>query len=178
MPVASSAILAATIASAAIAAAGAIQQGRAANNQAKYQSAVQMQQAQREREIAGLNATDFRRRQDQAAGQWRAAQGGSGVEMGTGSPLLSTEDFAGETELAALRIRAGGEDSATRLEQSANLTRMAGKSAQTGSYFKAGSLLVGGAGKAYGQYKAGSGGSSWDSYSSYGKYGTSGGGFA
>jgi hypothetical protein len=70
---------------------------------------------------------------------------GSGVQLDTGDPLLTEQDFGGEVELQALKIRNGGEVRGTRLEQSAALARAKGDAAMTGSYFRAGSLLVGGA---------------------------------
>lgn len=142
----------ALVASAAIGAAGAISQGRAAKKQAEFTATVQRQQAERERLEAANREEDFRRDQSKRMAQRRAALGASGVEIGTGSPLLASEDFAAETELQALRVRSGGETRATRLEQSALLTSAAGKNAQTAGFVRAGSLLVGGAGKAAGQF--------------------------
>lgn len=103
-------------------------QARAANRESKFQSAIQRQQADRERQIAAANEEDFRRQQSRLQAASRAAQGASGTQTGTGSSLLVSEDFAAETELQALRLRAGGETRATRLEQQATLTRRAGRS--------------------------------------------------
>jgi len=125
----------------AVAAAGTVYQGQQAKKQADFQAEVQRQQAQREREIAAAQEGDFRRGQGRLMARRRAMMGGSGVEQSTGSPLLVSEDLTGETELQALRIRNGGETSATRLEQQAMLTSMAGNSARTASFFQAGSSL-------------------------------------
>jgi hypothetical protein len=75
--------------------------------------------------------------------------GASGVEPSEGSPLLVSEDFAGETEYQALRIRSGGELAATRLEQSARLSALAGRNARTAGFARGGSLLLQGAGSLY-----------------------------
>ena len=75
--------------------------------------------------------------------------GASGVDPATGSPLLVSEDIAGEVELQAQRIRAGGEVRATRLEQQAQLSRLQGRQAQTGGFLRAGSLLLSGAGRTF-----------------------------
>lgn len=132
-----------------IGAVGAIGQGMAAGQQAKLQSSVLAQQATSEREQAGASEDDFRRRQSRVMAARRAALGASGVDSATGSPLLVSEDMAGEAELQALRIRHGGEVRATRLEQQAQLARLQGKSAQTGGLLRGGSLLVSGAGRAF-----------------------------
>lgn len=107
---------------------GTVLQSRAASKQAEFQSAVQRQQADRERQIAAAQEEDFRRQQSRLLASSRAARGASGVQSGTGSPLLVAEDFAAETELQALRLRAGGDTQATRLEQQAALTRQGGRS--------------------------------------------------
>ena len=97
------------------------------------------QQAERARQNAAANEQDFRRQRDRDRGTIRANKG----EL-TGSTLLSVEDFTAEAELAALRIRSGGEVRATRFEQEAELTRFKGRQAQTGSFFRAGSSLLSG----------------------------------
>jgi hypothetical protein len=142
----------ASAAAAGVSAVGAIQSGQAAKNQANFQSAIAQQQADRERLAAAQGEEDFRRQQSRAMATRRAQMGGSGIDTSTGSPLLVSEDFAGESELQALRIRNGGEVSATRLEQSAALQRSAGANAVTDSYFRAGSSLLTGAGQAFGAY--------------------------
>ena len=137
---------AATVASTALTAVAAISQGQAQKRQAEFQATVQRQQAERERQQAEADEQDFRRRQALLSSSRRAALGASGVEGGEGSPLLVSEDFAGEAELQALRLRSGGELRATRLEQSAQLQRLKGRNAQTGGFLRAGSSLLSGAG--------------------------------
>lgn len=144
--------LVATAASAGIGAIGAIQSGQAAKSQANFQSTVMQQQADRERQDAAIQADNFRQQQSRALATRRANMGASGIDPSQGSPLMVDADFAGESELQALRIRNGGEVAATRLEQNAALTRSAGANAMTGSYFRAGSTLLTGAANAYGVY--------------------------
>jgi len=134
-------------AAATVSAVGSIQAGQAAKNQANVQAAIYGQQAERERQVAAANEVDFRRQQAKQMAARRAIMGASGVDPGSGSPLLVSEDFAGEVELQALRIRNGGEVSATRLEQQGAMTRMAGKSAQTQGFMRAGSTLLQGFGQ-------------------------------
>lgn len=131
----------------AVSAVGSISQGRAAGKQAEFQAAVNEQQAARERQISAGTEEDFRRKQSSLLAQRRAALGGAGIETGTGTSLLAAKDFAAETELQALRIRSGGETTATRLQQQAELTRLGGKSAQTRGFARAGSSLLSGLAK-------------------------------
>lgn len=150
----------ASVAAAGVSAVGAIQQGSAAEAAAEYQARVAEQQAEvtrqqadQERVVAATSETDYRKQQSRQMAARRAALGGTGVESGSGSPLLVSQDFAAEIEQQALRLRAGGEISATRLEQQASLTgaqaglyRMQGSSARSASYLTAGSSLLGGIG--------------------------------
>jgi len=133
--------------------AGAIQEGQNASKQASFQAEVQRQQAMRERQQAAADASDAQRNSSALLARRRAMLGGAGVEGGAGSPLLASEDFAGEAELQAQRIRSGGEARATRLEQSATLQGFAGRNAKTSGFIRGGSLLLSGAGKSFGQAK-------------------------
>lgn len=144
----------AAVASTVVGAVGAISQGQAAKKQANFQAAIERQRAERERQEAAARESDFRRDQARLMGKRIAAMGGSGVESGTGSPLLASEDFAAEAELQALRIRNSGEVMSTRLEQSARLQEMAGRNAARAGFFRAGSLLISGAGDAYDKFSA------------------------
>jgi len=137
------------LAASALSAVSSISQGRAANKQAEFTAAVGRQHADRTRQISASEEEDFRRRQAQAFGEMRAARGVSGTESGTGSSLLSSQDFAAETELQARRIRAGGETQATRLEQQAELTRRVGRSLQRRGLLRAGASLLSGAAEAF-----------------------------
>lgn len=137
------------LASAAVSTVGAIAQGQAAKKQAKSQARIVGEQAASEREAAVASEADFRSNQSRLMAARRAAMGASGVRQSTGSPLLVSEDFAGEVELQAQRIRKGGEVRATRLEQQGSLLRKQGRAAQTGGFLRAGSLLLSGAGKSF-----------------------------
>jgi hypothetical protein len=139
---------------------GTIQQGKAAAGQARFQSQVAnnnaivaQQQADRAVQQAKVDEDDFRRQQSRLLASRRAVLGNSGVEAAAGSPLLVSEDFAGESELNALRIRNQGAVNVNRLEQNvlnqqaqsglfANQAQTAGRNA----FFRAGSTLLSGAG--------------------------------
>lgn len=120
---------------------GALSQGAAAQDAANYNAAVATQQAQREREIANLEAEDFARRQKMIAGASRATRAASGVRP-EGTPLLVDDAMMNDALFSEEIIRAGGEARGVALEQEAELSRMRGKSARTASYFSAGSTLL------------------------------------
>lgn len=138
-----------TIAGAAFSAIGSIRQGQAAQQQANLQAQILQQQADRDRLEAAAKEEDFRREQSRLLAKRRAGLGASGVEPAAGSPLLVSEDFAGEVELQALRIRSGGELTATRAEQQAVLQRFKGRAARSSGFTRGGALLLTGAGKAF-----------------------------
>lgn len=134
----------------AVQALGAIQKGQAAQAQANFQAGILRQQAESDRLKAAADEADFRRRQSFVLAQRRAALGASGIEPAAGSPLLVSEDFAAEVELQALRIRSGGEVTATRAEQQAVLQRFQGRAARSAGFVRGGALLITGAGKSFG----------------------------
>ena len=139
------------LAGTALSAVSAIQQGQAANAQSRLQAGILEQQAERDRQVAESDEADFRKEQSRLLAKRRARLGASGVDPAAGSPLLVSEDIAGETELGALRIRAGGETTATRLEQEAGLERFTGRAARTAGLFRGGALLLTGASKTFGR---------------------------
>lgn len=130
------------LAAAAISAAGTVVTGIQQQKQAKTQSAILRQQADRERLQSEADEKEFRDQQQRLLAKRRAVLGGSGVDLSSGSPLLASQDFAGETELQALKIRNGGEVRGTRLEQNAGLVSAKGNAAMTGSLFRAGATLL------------------------------------
>lgn len=114
------------------------------SKQREYEAKVQEQQAAQEEAKALESERDFRKKQSAALAEYRAAAGAGGVSLSSGSPLAAFTDFAGETELQAQRIRRGGQISATRLQQQAQLSRMAGSNALIGGFGRAGSTLLSG----------------------------------
>jgi hypothetical protein len=123
-------------------AAGFVMQGQAAQRAAQSQAAVLAQQAARDRQIAEAAAEDQRRADAQFKSKRRAILGGSGVQIGTGSPLLVDADIAKEAELSAQRILVGGEVTARRREQQAQLAQLEGRGARTASLIQAGGALL------------------------------------
>lgn len=133
-----------------ISALGSIQQGRAAKQSADYQAGILHQQADRERQVGDANASDFLVRESRVMASRRALLSASGVESGEGSPLAVSQDFAGDTELQALRIRDNAAVSASRLDESAALQQQAGRNALAAGYGRSGALLLTGLGQTYG----------------------------
>lgn len=153
--------------SAGMGAVSSIREGKAAKAQADYQAAVQRQQAKREQMVAAAREADFRREQSRLMAQRRAIMGASGVETGTGSPLIATEDFATEKEVQALRLRNQGDVASTRLEEQALLTGFAGQNAKRSAYGRAGAQLLSGIGTVYKGYSAGPKAPTGDTYAQY-----------
>lgn len=130
------------IAGAVLPAIGALSQGQSAREESDFKARVLQQQAARDREVAAEQKRDFDKNQSALLAQRRAELGGAGIASGTGTSLITEEDFLREAALQAERIRKGGEISATRLEQEAKFTKAAGKSTQKRGFFRAGSSLL------------------------------------
>jgi len=140
--------------------AGAIQQGNAAQAQANFQAQV----ARNNQIIAGRAAEDARRRGEIEAaqqgrksailqGRQRAALAGAGVTVGQDSALDLVADTAALGTLDALTIQSnaerealGFEAQAANFQADAELARLSGQNAKTGSFLKAGSSLLTGVG--------------------------------
>jgi len=145
------------VASTAISAIGAIQQGKAAEAQAKaqadanaYNARVKEIQAGVEREAAGRREEQQRRKARQVLGEQRAGLAQAGIGM-MGSALDIEEQSATAAELDALTIRYEGEMAAKGLMYDAEAEKFegraalaAGKNAKTASYLKTGSAILSG----------------------------------
>lgn len=129
---------------AAVSAAGSISQGQAAASTGRARSDLLRQQADRERKQAEADADEFRRRQSRLLATQRAGFGASGVAF-EGTPLLVGADTAGEIELQAQKILAGGLSEASALETEANFARTSGRQASTAGFVGAGASLLSGA---------------------------------
>lgn len=125
-----------------IAAAGTVIGGIQDQQRADFEANVALQQAEQEGVASAEAERDFRRNQSAAMAEYRAAAGSSGVQVGSGSPLLTFADFGAETELQARRIRKGGEIRATRLRQQAELSKMGGRASLLKGVTRGGSTLL------------------------------------
>lgn len=137
------------IAAAGVTAVAAIQQGQAARAASKYNSAVQMQNAQLARAEAQRVHEQQSRENYLRLGAINAAAGKSGGSASEGSVLDVIGDVAAQGELQKQRILLGGELKARDYTNTAILDEFEGKQAQTSSYFKASGALLGGASSAY-----------------------------
>ena len=126
--------------------------GEASANAAEYNAAVDLQRAQREREASGLEASQFVKQQRRQLATARTGRLASGVTM-SGSPLLVDEDTINEIAFNEALIRSGGETRATRLEQSAALSKSRAQSERTASYYRAGASLLNPLGNLMGSFE-------------------------
>lgn len=153
-----------------IGAAGAVQQGKAANASAKYNAQVAEMNAtlseRRAKDALERGAADEQRKRTEVSrirGAQVAAMAANGVDINFGSPLDTIVDTAvlGELDALTIRTNAARESYDFRVQAvngraDAALSRMNGKAAQTAGYLGAAGTLLGGAGKAFAGYKANS----------------------
>jgi hypothetical protein len=128
-------------------------QARFNSQVATNNSIVAKQQADRAVEQAKIDEEDYRRNASRVLAQRFASGGASGVIRSEGSSLLVSEDFAGQSELNALRIRNQGAVNVTAFEQQvlnqqgqAGLFANQAVSAGNTAFTRAGSTLLKGAG--------------------------------
>lgn len=102
-------------------------------------------------ELEGAYDESAIRRQERAlSGEAAAAQGGSGIMMGTGSALELLRENAYNSEYDALLARYGAASKAYSYRKDAERSRAAAKSAKKGGLLKAGAAILSGASSAYG----------------------------
>ena len=133
----------------------AISQGRAAQQQADLQAEIFRREAERERLVSKGEASDFARQSRRLLARQRALAGGSGVQIGTGTPLELSVDTAEEAEFQRLKILSGGEADVSRLLSRAALEREKGRAARRAGFIRGGSLLLRGAGQTFGKSSTG-----------------------
>lgn len=146
---------------------GAIQQGNAAAAAGRYNAQVSDMNAKLS-ERRALDALDRGERDEQRKraevaqlkGRQIAASSANGVDLTFGSPLDMIVDTAVLGELDALTIRKNSANEAydNRVQAvngraDAQLSRMNADAAQTSGYLNAAGTLLGGAGKAYTEFK-------------------------
>ncbi len=155
MIVAPIAVAVIAIAAAGVAAAGAIQQGRAQKKIGEFNAKLAEREAERAREVARFKEKQLREEGRAFRSKQIAAAASQGRDVTEGSPLLLRQETAEDIELDALAVRFQGSAEAARLEGEARLSRFRGKQAQTASFFKAGTTLLGGAASAAGAFSGG-----------------------
>ena len=130
----------------ALSAVGSIRAGNAAKNAADFEANQAEQRASQTRRAAADTERDARRVASRKRASSIASQGGGGGAIGTGTSLLTEEDFVSESERQFGRIQQQGEFDAVALQNEASLLRTKGKNAQTGGYISGGSQLLKGIG--------------------------------
>jgi len=151
-------MIAATVASTAVAAYSSYQSGVAQRNAARYNASLMERQAAQAREAAKIRAENYRKAAAARLAKMRASIYSSGVDM-AGSPLLVMMESEKEAKLDELRVKYGGEIEASGLLGSAYLERARGSQAMTEAWLGVGASLLSGAGRTAGAwYDYGGGG--------------------
>lgn len=137
-----------TIGSSLLGVAGALAGGQAQNQAAKYNAAVQEQQAQLEQQKGAARATEVATRTRQKMAGVRTASLESGLEL-TGSVNDVLDSVQTQGTLDAMTALWDSSTRAQGLRSSAELERSKGSSAVTSSYLGAGQSLLSGFSKLY-----------------------------
>ena len=159
-------MMALTIGSTIMGAAGQIQQGQATAAANKYQAkvatmnaAISDRRAKDALERGAKEEQQKRRETQQLLGKQQAAMAANGVDISFGSPLDVLVDSSVLGELDALTIRSNTyreeydyKVQAANQRANADMSRGAAESAITGSYLGAAGTILGGAGNAYKNY--------------------------
>ena len=134
---------------AATSAAGAISQGKAAQQQAETQAEIYRRQEERTRQLNTLNAK--RRREDNEAVEatQRAMLAAQGRDIGTGSALLVQRNLAEEGEFNARLEENVGADAISQIQTNRVMALASGRGAQRASFIRAGAGLLDAAGSGF-----------------------------
>lgn len=131
---------------------GSIAQGQSAKAQADAQAKGLEQQAAYEQQAGEYQAGRKKDEVDQVMGTQVAQAGSSGFDLsGSPSDVVSSTASQGQLDIDAIKTNALGQ--AQNLRYQANVTRAAGKSAQTAGYIGAFTNLASGIGGAYSDYQ-------------------------
>jgi hypothetical protein len=142
-------------ASAAVTAAGAIQQGEASRKMANYQAALAESNAVAARQQAELDERRHREKARQLRSAHRARFAKGGVLPEEGSPLLFDVELGEGTEIDALNIRRAGERDAASYRARADLSLYEGRVAQQRGYLSATGTLLQAPSQAVSAYRTG-----------------------
>jgi hypothetical protein len=138
-------LIALTAASAAMSAAGAISQGKAAKNMADTEAELARRQADRERQIGAMQAKQQRESNKRTEATQRGLLSTTGGDASTGSSLLVQEELAEEGEFNARLVENNAAAQASQFEADRVMALAAGKNARSASFFRAGNALLSGA---------------------------------
>ena len=119
-----------------------VQQGKQANEMAKYAAKVQQQNAATARQAAGIEASQIRTEGAGMLSTQQALAGGAGVTT-EGSPLMLLSETAKEYDREAAHKMWEGETEAVGYEREADLLRAQGRTAKRAAYFSAAGTMFG-----------------------------------
>lgn len=145
------AIAGASMAGAGISAAGQYQASKFNEQMAERQAAMQEEAAQDALERGEEQADRQRERTGDLIGEQRAALGASGVQMDSGSALRLQTDSRYQGELDALTIEENAQRQAMGMSRQADQTRIQGEMQGRRGRIGAGSSLLTGGARAFGQ---------------------------
>ncbi len=134
----------ATAASAAVSAAGAIQQGEASRKSAEYQAAISENNALAARQQAELDERRERERARRVMASQRARAAKGGVMPDEGSPLFVSLAADEKAEIEALNLRRAGELRSNDLRSRAAQQRFHGEVDERSGTLRAGVSLLNG----------------------------------
>lgn len=145
-------VVAAAVASTAVAAYGAYESHKTASEAADYQAKIASNQAKAAAYSASVRARQERQRTRLIVGRQETLYGASGVSTDVGTPLLVMSESARQGELDALNIEYGGKLARGSFEAESKLRAYEADALLRSGYIRAGSTLLSGAGQAAGLY--------------------------
>ena len=125
---------------------GSIVSGVMMAKSAEWNARRMEEEAQRERAAGAVRGMLKEREGERLASRARAVAGAQGAVTTTGTPLLLETEIAEEADFNARVERANAANRARSLENQAIATRFEGKVRKVGSFFSAGSSILGGIG--------------------------------
>lgn len=119
-----------------------ISEGQAKAREAASQAAFLQNQAAYQAQLAQSREAALRSSQSRQLSRMRALLAGRGVDIASGSPLLSQEQAGADAEFQALLLRSTGADQTAIAQQQAHMAGLAASAAQTSALLGAGSSLL------------------------------------
>jgi hypothetical protein len=143
----------ATVASAAVSAAGTLAAGRAQQAAGRWQEREYGRQADSEMAAGQREAEERQRQARLLQARLQTVGAASGLSATDPTALTLTGDIERQGRLQEALAVFGGEDRATGLEAQGRLARFSGDAARTGSVYSAIGTMLGGAGSGLARYR-------------------------
>lgn len=150
--------LVATVASTAMAAYSSYQQGRTQKEAYDYTARINEENARAVKEKTTLEEEQSRERTKRLIGHQRTLYAKAGVNLSSGSPLLTFAETAAEGEEESMAIRAGGNVAGNQELNQETLNRFYGNNAFTAGKIGAATTFLSGLGQAGTAYAQGGSG--------------------